>query len=626
MTLPSAPPPPASAAIPPGGQDSFPERLRRINAQIVRTTLLASLAGALIAAGILAMQAAPGAGLFDIGNQRILNGIIIAGVACLCLLLQRRGLDSLASALFGLFLLVFFLAASVWLQNGAHSVGLQVIIVVILLAGFLFHPRMALWVAVGCALAIIALLAAQTLGILQIIDRNKPPAGVIVLVMVIIYLLVGWMTYRYASLFRDSLAGLEHTKSELEQSIGRLQEREQQLMAANRLADQANQAKSTFLATMSHEIRTPMNGVLGMAHLLQEPGLSETQRISYAQTIHQSGSLLLSILNDILDWSKIEAGRMELEQIAFSPADALRDVHAMFGPAAREKGLSLTLILQTDGPSHVQGDPTRLRQILMNLTGNAIKFTPHGSVTLALTVSDAGPQSAQLTFSVRDTGIGILPEQRDRLFQPFSQADGSTTRRFGGTGLGLAIVQRFVSLMGGAIHLESQPGQGTHFWFELNLPVAQPPVQPGSIAANRHTGTLRGKVLLAEDMPVNQLVARGMLARHGLEVVCVEDGQAAVDAICSGAAFDLVLMDCQMPELGGIDATRIIREWEQHEQRPAIPIIALTAGAFEEDREQCLAAGMNDFLSKPIVADILLAAVQRWLPTPGHPQVDQADA
>jgi len=392
---------------------------------------------------------------------------------------------------------------------------------------------------------------------------------------------------------------------ELEQALGAAQE--------------ATRAKSDFLATMSHELRTPLNGILGMAQMLQLPQVDEATRHDYARTILNSGQSLLRLLNDILDLSKVEAGRLELEHSVFDLKQLMADTTLAFEELAQSKGLTLETRYCHLRSSHYLGDPLRLRQMVSNYLGNAIKFTPQGTVVLEVGEVSTDGQTAQLEFSVSDSGIGIAPEKHALLFKPFTQADSSTTRQFGGTGLGLSIVARLAELMQGQVGLESNVGIGSRFWFRAATePQAKlAPSAAGLPAASNATGSasraLSGHILVAEDNPVNRMVAKALLESQGLEADFVEDGQAAVDAATSGKSYDLILMDIQMPVMDGQQATRCIRDWQSAHGAPRCHIVALTAGAFEDDRQRCKEAGMDDFLAKPIDLGSLVKLLQRCL-------------
>jgi len=399
---------------------------------------------------------------------------------------------------------------------------------------------------------------------------------------------------------------------------------EAKLIEAQQEALAATAAKSQFLAMMSHEVRTPMNGILGMAQLLVKPDMQDDRRVQYAQTILSSGHTLLSLLNDILDLSKVEAGKLKLESIAFAVDQVVGDIQALFAEAAGVKGLQLTSVWQGAAGQCYLGDPYRLRQMISNLVSNAIKFTAHGFVRIVARKVEHPSQHAVLEFSVSDSGIGVPYEQQARLFEPFSQADTSTTRRFGGTGLGLSIVSQLAHLMEGEVGIDSQPGQGARFWFRVRVAFQAQAHEPRLMTAASDAawvGNLTGVVLVAEDNPVNRMVITAMLGElncSGLKVVVVEDGQQALDHITQGGQPDLVLMDVQMPVMDGLTATERIRLWQAEHGQARLPIVALTASAFEEDRQKCLNSGMDDFLVKPLDIHKLQAMLTRWLPRSGQ--------
>ena len=509
---------------------------------------------------------------------------------------------------------------SIWMNGGLRAPNLFAYPILIVGAGWLIGQRTTFRVT---AMSVAAVL---TMALLQALDITRPVRqpnthsqfvlAVIVVLSAAIITLLAWRSFQRRTVEAERRsAKLRLEQARLEEEIAA---RTREINDAKDAAEAGSRDRTAFLANMSHEIRTPMNAIIGLAHLLQQEQPRPDQAGQLA-SLSGAANHLLSIIDNVLDLSKIESHELMLESERINLRALGERVIAIVADQAKAKGVALRLEVPRDLP-RLRGDATRLAQALLNYMSNAIKFTSQGSVTLSMRVAGQTAGQALVRFEVRDTGIGIAPEVLARLFRPFQQAEEDTTRLYGGTGLGLTITRHLARLMGGDAGAESVSGKGSTFWFTAGLapdeaPDSQPPTlddTPMHILRQQH---MLARVLLAEDHPINQEIVRNLLEAAGLTVTVVADGEAALEELVR-ENYDLVLMDVQMPRMDGIEATREIR------RRPTIqhiPVIAVTANVFSEDRARCLDAGMNDFLAKPVRPDELYSSVLRWLETPRSP-------
>ena len=573
------------------------ERARFVHA--VQITLI-RVAGFVILCGIAALhdllsaQPFPGA---DLLRLWLLNlGYAGLSAAVLWFGYGRSGRIDLS-------LVFLHLDLAIWLATLRHVEDGQLLVALLLLIRVSdqvgFGVRRALYFTHVVVLVYIAYSAWLVLAVPEAAWLAERAVIAATLYLVGLYIaFTGRVTERLRERTRSAVHAARDLVEALAANTRTLEAQAVELEAARLEGERANAAKSKFLTMMSHEIRTPMNGVLGTAELLGHTSLDPAQR-RLVETAQRSGGAMLALIDDLLDLARIEAGKSVLHEARFELRLLIDDVVSLLAPTAQAKSLALVCTLAPDLPQHARGDALRLRQVLINLLANAIKFTDHGRVELHADVLARQADTVRLRFEVRDTGPGIASGHHDAVFDAFMQADASTTRRHGGSGLGLAIVKQLVQLMGGKVGVASKPGEGAVFWFTLTLAAPSGPGQDKpSVALGETLAPLHARVLLAEDNPVNQLVLQRMLELLGCSVEVVEDGLAACEAV-AGECFDLVLMDLHMPRLDGFEATRRIRASADAASRD-VPIVALSAAALPEDREQCALAGMNDFISKPV--------------------------